>query len=75
MDLEISETSRYERNEMNQSTKQVKRWAACWSTTVSYLLGESEEDDLLKDKQMIQRLNELRGFPNKKQQFFFNIES
>jgi hypothetical protein len=50
MDSEISETSRYERNEMKQSTKPVKRWAASWSTAVSYLFAETEEDDLLKDK-------------------------
>lgn len=50
---------RYEREEAKPTIDVVKRLANILDTTVGYLLGESEDRNLLKDPAMLKRLNEI----------------
>ncbi|MEO1098694.1 MAG: helix-turn-helix transcriptional regulator [Bacteroidota bacterium] len=72
----ISVISRYERDEINPSIEAAKKLAALLDTSVGYLLGETEEDDLLKDPAMIQRLKDINNFSDQeKQQVFFTLDA
>ena len=44
---------------MVPSIETAKKLAKILDTTVGYLLGESEDKDLLKDPAMLKRLNEI----------------
>jgi len=48
-----------ERDEMLPSIKVAKSIAKLIDTTVGYLLGESEQTNVLKDSSMLQRLNQI----------------
>jgi transcriptional regulator with XRE-family HTH domain len=55
---------RYERDEMTPSIDAARKDAArkiakILNTTVGYLLGETEQEDLFKDPEMLKRLNEI----------------
>ncbi|TRX61421.1 helix-turn-helix transcriptional regulator [Fulvivirga sp. M361] len=54
---------RYERDEMIPSIEVAKKIAAILNTTVGYLLGETEDDQLFKDPGMLQRLKDLSQLP------------
>ena len=72
----ISVISRYERDEINPSIEAAKKLATLLDTSVGYLLGETEEDDLLKDPAMIQRLKDINNFSDQeKQQVFFTLDA
>ena len=72
----ISVISRYERDEINPSIEAAKKLAVLLDTSVGYLLGETEEDDLLKDPAMIQRLKDINNFSDQeKQQVFFTLDA
>lgn len=72
----ISVISRYERDEINPSIEAAKKLANLLDTTVGYLLGETEADDLLKDPQMMRRLKELRELSEQeKEQVYFNMDA
>ena len=43
----------------------VKKLADVLDTTVGYLLGETEERELLKDPSILRRLNDIARFPEK----------
>ncbi len=63
-------------DEMTPSIDTAKKLAALLNTTVGYLLGETEQDDFLKDPAMIQRLKELSEFSDaEKEQVFFNMDA
>ena len=52
---------------MTPSIDTAKRLASFLNTTVGYLLGETEDDNLLKDHDMIQPpLKKLKTSPSKK---------
>lgn len=55
---------RYERDEMTPSIEVAKKIASFLNTTVGYLLGETEDDQLFKDPGMLQRLKDLNQLPN-----------
>ncbi len=57
--LHHSIIGRYERDEAKPTIDVVKRLANILDTTVGYLLGETEDRDLLKDPAMLRRLNEI----------------
>lgn len=42
----------------------VKKLANVLDTTVGYLLGETEDRELLKDPSMLRRLNDIAKFPD-----------
>ena len=59
-----SVVGRYERGEMTPSIEAAKKIAELLDTTVGYLLGETDEVNLLKDSIMLDRLNEISKFPD-----------
>lgn len=56
---------KYERDEVKPSIDVVKKIANILDTTVGYLLGESQNSQVLKDPAMMQRLNDIATFREK----------
>ncbi len=56
---------KYERDEMTPSIEAARKIAKILDTTVGYLLGETEQADLFKDKKMLQRLQDITKLPEK----------
>lgn len=54
---------KYERDEVKPTIDVVKKLAEALQTTVGYLLGETEDRELLKDPSMLKRLNDIAKFP------------
>ncbi len=72
----VSVISRYERDEMTPSIETAKKLANLLYTTLGYLLGETEHDQLLKDSNMMKRLKELQGLLEpEKEQVYFNKDA
>ena len=70
---EIFQTShttigKYERDEMTPSIEAAKKLALILDTSVGYLLGETEQDNLFKDKKMLQRLQDIANLPEKEKE-------
>jgi transcriptional regulator with XRE-family HTH domain len=66
---------RYERDEMTPSIEVAKKIASILNTTVGYLLGETEDDQLFKDPGMLQRLKELSQLPkNDKEHILYALD-
>ncbi len=55
---------KYERDEMIPSVEVAKKLSKLLDTTVGYLLGETEEVNILKDPSMLKRLNEINLLPD-----------
>jgi len=68
LNTSVSVISRYERDEMTPSIDTAKKLAEYLKTSVGYLLGETENDNLLKDPKMMERLKEIGGFSDEEQQ-------
>ncbi len=47
------------KDEMQPSIEAAKKIAKLVGTTVGYLLGETDEENILKDPEMLKRLNEI----------------
>jgi hypothetical protein len=61
---------------MTPSIETAKKLAALLQTSVGYLLGETEDDELLKDHDMISRLKLIKEFSdNEKNQILFTIDA
>lgn len=76
LNTSVSVISRYERDEMTPSIDTAKKLAQLLDTTVGYLLGETEDDQLLKDPKMIQRLKDIKSFAEKeKDQIYFTLDA
>ena len=76
LNTSVSVISRYERDEMNPYIDTAKKLADLLDTTVGYLLGETEDDQLLKDPQMIRRLKDIKGFEEQeKNQVYFTLDA
>jgi len=56
---------KYERDEVNPSIDVVQKLAAILETTVAFLLGESDTNDLFKDPEMLRRFKEINALPSK----------
>ena len=56
---------KYERDEVKPTIDVVKKIAGILETTVGYLLGESDDINLLKDPTMLKRLNDINHLPDK----------
>jgi len=54
---------KYERGEMTPSIDVAKKLSKILDTTVGYLLGETDEVNLLKDPDMLKRLNDIISLP------------
>lgn len=59
---------KYERDEVKPTIDVVKKLAEALDTTAGYLLGETEDRELLKDPSMLKRLNDISKFPEKDKQ-------
>lgn len=67
---------RYERDEMTPSIDAAKNIAKLLSTTVGYLLGETEEEDMFKDPDMLKRLNDIITLPTTdKEHILYTIDN
>jgi transcriptional regulator with XRE-family HTH domain len=53
---------KYERDEVKPTIDVVKKLADVLQTTVGYLLGETQDRELLKDPSMLKRLNDISKF-------------
>ena len=66
---------KYERDEVKPSVDVVKKLAATLDTTVAFLLGETDDMELLKDPDMPKRLNDINILPPKdKEVILFAID-
>lgn len=76
LNTSVSVISRYERDEMNPSIDTAKKLADLLGTTVGYLLGETEDDQLLKDPKMIERLKDIKSFADQERsQIYFTLDA
>lgn len=64
LNTSYSVIGKYERDEMQPSIEAAKKIAKLVGTTVGYLLGETEEENILKDPEMLKRLNEIEKMDN-----------
>ena len=72
----VSVISRYERDGMTPSIETAKKLANLLETTVAYLLGETDNDDLLKDPEMVKRLKTIQEFSEpEKGQVYFTLDA
>lgn len=56
---------KYERDEVKPTIDVVKKLAEALGTTVGYLLGETNETNVLKDPAMLKRLNDIAQFTDR----------
>jgi len=76
LNTSTSVIGRYERDEMTPSIEAAKKLANILNTTVGYLLGETEQADLFKDPEMLNRFKDILSFSEDKQQhILFAIDS
>lgn len=59
LNTSYSVIGKYERDEMQLSIEAAKKIAKLVDTTVGYLLSESEQENVLKDPDMLKRLTEI----------------
>ena len=59
LNTSYSVIGKYERDEMQPSIEAAKKIAKLVDTTVGYLLSESEQENVLKDPDMLKRLTEI----------------
>ena len=72
----VSVISRYERDEMIPSIDVAKKLATVINTTVGYLLGESQQENFLKDPEMLKRLNDIQQMkPDEKGHVLFTLDA
>ena len=64
MDTSYTVIGKYERNEMKPSIEVAMKLAKKIDTTVGYLLGETNEVNVLKDPNMLKRLNDIASLPD-----------
>tara|TARA_R110000868_G_scaffold125522_1_gene331653 strand:- start:128 stop:469 length:342 start_codon:yes stop_codon:yes gene_type:complete len=56
---------RYERDEVKPTIDVVKKLTAILNTSVAYLLGESQDTNILQNPEMLKRLNDINALPEK----------
>lgn len=62
---------KYERDLMIPSVQAASKMAKILDTTVGYLLGETEEVNLFKDKKMMDRFNDINELNDKEKESLF----
>lgn len=65
LNTSYSVIGKYERDEMLPSIEAAKKIAKLIDTTVGYLLGETNDMNVLKDTSMLKRLNDINTLPEK----------
>lgn len=54
----------------------VKKLANLLNSTVGYLLGKTEEDNILKEPDILNRFEEINNlYPNDKRRIFFTLDA
>jgi len=72
----VSEIGRYERDEITPSIEVAKKIAVLLSIIVSYLLGETQEANIFKDPQTLERFNAISSFQAEDQEkIFFTLDA
>lgn len=67
---------KYERDDVKPSIDAVKRLAEVLNTTIAYLLGEAENDELFKDPEMLRRLKDINALSDEdKNHILFNLDA
>jgi transcriptional regulator with XRE-family HTH domain len=67
---------KYERDEVSPSIDVVKKLAKYLETTIAYLMGESENDDIFKNPEMLNRLKAINNLPdNDKYCVLYNLDA
>lgn len=67
---------RYERDEMAPSIDAARKLARILNTTVGYLLGETEQENVLKNPEMLKRLNDIEDMNEEdRQHVIFAIDA
>ncbi|MCH2197108.1 helix-turn-helix transcriptional regulator [Kordia sp.] len=67
---------KYERDDVNPSIDAVKRLAELLDTTVAYLVGEADTDELFKDADMLRRLKDINQLPiQDKNAILYNLDA
>lgn len=67
---------KYERDDVKPSIDAVKRLAEVLNTTIAYLLGEAENDELFKDPEMLRRLKDINDLSEEdKNHILFNLDA
>jgi len=76
MGVHHSLIGKYERGEVKPNIDIVQKMAQVLDTTVGYLLGETEDKNVLKDPAMLKRLNDINSLPPKdKEALLLNIDA
>ncbi len=76
LNTSVSVISRYERDEMTPSIEVAKKLSALLKTTVGYLLGETEQENVLKDPEMLRRLSDIEKMePTEKDHILFTLDA
>jgi len=64
---------KYERDEVKPTIDVVRKLADHLSTNVGYLLGESEDMNMLKDPAMLKRFNDVNALPEEDKKCVFSM--
>ena len=76
MNTSYTVIGKYERDEMTPSIDTAKKLASFLDSTVGYLLGETEEENIFKDKEMLNRLQIIRNLDLKtKEHILYALDS
>jgi len=67
---------KYERDDVKPSIDVAKKLADLLNTTVAYLVGETQDNELLKDIDMLKRLKDINDLPEQdKQAILYNLDA
>lgn len=67
---------KYERDDVKPSIDVVKKLAEVLNTTVSFLLGKAESNDMFKDPDMLKRLKEINALPDEDRKcILYNLDA
>ncbi|TWP31707.1 XRE family transcriptional regulator [Apibacter muscae] len=76
LNTSVSVISRYERDEMTPSIETAKKLANLLNSTVGYLLGEMEDDNILKEPEILNRFKEINNLDDiDKERVFFTLDA
>ena len=64
----ISAVGKWERDLMVPSVVSASKMAKLLGTTVGYLLGETEQENIFKDVEMLERLQKILDLPQKERE-------
>ena len=67
---------KYERDDVKPSIDVVKKMGDSLDTTVGYLLGETQNQNILKNPDMLKRLNDIDTFPQEdKEHILYTLDA